>query len=815
VIGVVVLSLVVVIGNWGGAGGPDDVFESEPPPVRTFTGSVHGDDAPLAGIALALFEGTAGPVGVATTDEKGNYSILWTPRTTLDAHKLVLVANDPQARYARTPAPLRERFELRRAVPVLGIVVGADGKPRRPATVSLAVRGQVFGTVDVDQEGRFELAGLPYGAPLEAFVHGPNLAPRVFRGFHVGDFLVLHVERGKAIAVRIHDPAGRPVAGASARASVAEPFASEPPAAGVDEDGIARVVAASYANGLVEVLAPGHITVYVDAPTYGHATALLWPAREVELRVWDGWANRGVLGLKADVTLPDDGDNEPWNGPDAARSWREFPLVYGPSRGSYRMRLPRTAMMLALDADDYASARVRVPPRESRLFVRMPPLQKRKSATLKVNAPRLSREHWMVVADREERWFARFVVRNGVGHVRVPAGRPLELASAGATDGLWLSRINIQPIGADRTRVVDDPALSVASELIVKLEPPTECTITLVDEKFEKTVPPMRKTVKREARFWVRAKRRVRVTIEPAGNFRKHSGDFEVEPPRREWTAFLKPAAGFKMRVRDPEGRPVPFADVAVWQALRGGRINVRGQPDRYRTDATGAVRVVGLREGPTLFEVRADGFRAMGPRTLDLENGKVMEVGTASMVPAGVLRGTVLDAAGKPLAGVFLRTAGRGIRRLELPGGGARDLYDVTGGEEWDAISGADGTFVVRDATARLPLLVCQHPDHAITVADVVDGEPMRVTMSPKADLALQLPSGSPVDGVYLLLAGTRAIRVHALAGMSLNPLPLTLPAGRAELFIRLRSGRWAAPILELKEGEQHVRIDKFGNPR
>jgi len=814
VFGMAVLSIVVIVGNWRGRGGPEDVVDSEPPPTRDFSGLVVADGAPLAGISLTLFEGNHGPVGEATSDDEGNYVIRWTPLTTLNARQLILVGSDPQGRFARTADRLAFDFEMRRAVSVSGIVVGADGRPRPGSAVSLAVHGQRFGRVDVDAGGRFEMAGLPEGASLEAFVRGPDLAPRVFRDFHVGEFLVLHVERGKSVELSVHRPDGKQAADAVVRASVAEPFAADAPAVCV-ENGVARLVLASHASGLVEAFAPGYIPVFVDASTHGRTEAVLWPARDVQLRVWDGWANRGVLGIATEVTLPDKGENESWNGRDAARSWREFPLFYGPNRGAYRVRLPRTATTLALEAAGYANARVTVPPDESRLLVRMPPLQKRKSAFLKVKAAGLIAPHWMVVADKEERWFASFVVSDGEGRVRVPARRPLELASAGASDGKWLARINIKPIEANRTRVLNEPALSTAARLIVKLDPPTEAVITLVDDKFGKAVPPIRRTVTGDAKFWVRAKRAVRITIEPKGNFHTHSGDFEVELPTREWTAFLKPAAGFSLRVRDPEGRPIPSAEVSVMEALRGARINLRGQPGRHRTDATGAVEVFALRNGPTPIEIRADGFRLVRPRPLELENGKVTDAGTVRMVPAGIVRGMVTDPAGKPLPGVLLRTAGRGLRRLELPGGGARDLYDVTGGEEWDATSGTDGAFVVRDATHRLPLMVCSHPDYAITVAEVDGSGPLRITMQNKAELAVSMPSGSPVDGVYVLLSKTRAIRVHALGGLSLNPLPLTLPVGRNELFFRLRNGRWAAPILQLEEGDQRVSIDRFAKPR
>jgi len=57
-------------------------------------------------------------------------------------------------------------------------------------------------------------------------------------------------------------------------------------------------------------------------------------------------------------------------------------------------------------------------------------------------------------------------------------------------------------------------------------------------------------------------------------------------------------------------------------------------------------------------------------------------------------------------------------------------------------------------------------------------------------------------VRGVYLLLRAA-AVLVKTDPPMSLRPLPVVLPAGRNNLYVRLRDGRWAAPILDLKPGQ------------
>jgi hypothetical protein len=815
VLGLVVLAYVVITGQWGGGGSPEDVIDREPPPTRDFAGVVQGDGKPLAGIRLELFESADGLVGKAVSGDDGAYTIRWTPRTGLNARSLTLVGVDPKKRFVRTAAPVgAEIFEMLPGVDARGIVIGPGGEPQPNALVSVAVHAHPFGGAKTDADGRFVVPGLPNGAPLEIFARGAGLCPTVYRGFRVGEFCVIQAEAGKRVALTVRDPSGRAVPEARVRASVQAPFAAEAPGASPGADGVWRVVAASHATGLVEVRAPGYIPLFVNAPTFGAAEAVLWPDHEVVLRVWDGWENRGVLGIEAEVTLAEGNDNAAWNGADAKLSWREFPLLYGASRGLYTIRLPRCPVTLSLSASGYADSTFDLSGDATEKLVRMPPLQKRKVAHLKIRAPRLTEPHWMVVADEEERWYSAFMIRDGEGRVRVPARRPLELASACAEGGLWLPRIKVEAIAPNKTRVIDDPALAPAAQLLVTLDPPTPCDLTLVDKTFGKAVPPIRIRNAITARFWVRPKREVSVTIEPKGNFREHTGEFEVEPPRREWTAFLRAAAGFSMRVRDEGGRPVAFADVAVWEALRAGRANLRGPPRRYRTDATGAVTVVGLRDGPTPVEVSAAGFMSLRPKPLEFVEGKVLDRGTLKMLRARLLRGRVSDPDGKPLAGVLVRTIGRGLRRLELPGGGARDLYDLTGQEEADATSDEKGRFVVRDRAPRLPLVVFEHPDYATTVADPEQGE-LDVRMGRAAQLSMSLPSGSPVEGVYLLLSRTRAVRVHTLGGLSLNPLPLTLPAGRAELFVRLRNRRWAAPIIELRPGEQRLSVTKLEAPR
>ena len=68
-----------------------------------------------------------------------------------------------------------------------------------------------------------------------------------------------------------------------------------------------------------------------------------------------------------------------------------------------------------------------------------------------------------------------------------------------------------------------------------------------------------------------------------------------------------------------------------------------------------------------------------------------------------------------------------------------------------------------------------------------------------------------SAVNGVYLLLPDGKAVRVYTPGGMRMNPVPLTLPAGHVELFVRLRNHKTSAASFELKPGEQRIQMPPF----
>jgi len=792
VAGLFLLTALFLVGHWGTAGTSGDPLQAVSNPTRLFEGVVVAGETPLAGVELELREGTT-PVDRAVSGPDGRYAITWRPRTTTSPGKLRLLAT--HAGYAKTIAPPGERIDMGEPVTVEGLVVTPDGRPWPGVRVEVASLGEPYGTATSAADGTFALDGVARGAELDAFVEGGGVAPAVFRGFATSDRLVLHVERGKEVEVWVRDPSGLPVVGATTRFAAPEGFTA---ASHAGEH--VRLVATPASSAFVVARAPGYLPVFLDAPAQGRVEAVLWPARTVSLRVWDAVRRRGVFDIELEVMLARDGANLHWNGPDAGRSFREFPLRMEDRRGAYTLTLPRAPVKLLIGAAGYSDRIVDLGASETEATIRMRPLREAPSATLAI---RCEKRIALVVADEEQPWFAAF---EAPGEVTVPAGRRLELASAGAADGVWLPPIVVEPIGAGRRREIRVP-LRPAAELIVETQPPTPCEIELEDTKFGKAVPPERVQSDGRARLWVRPRREVKVTIRPKGNFRPIEGEFAVEPPKREWTAYLLEAAGLRATVRDVAGNPVPFARLAYWEAGLAGRADLRALPTRTTADAAGRIELLGLRNGPTPIEIEAEGFRTARPRVPELETGRVLDLGALVLQPAGLIRGVVVDPDGEPLAGVFLRTCARGLRRLELPGGGARDLYDLTDEQEGDAVTDEQGLFEVQDRAPRLPLLVADargRRDLAFFAAPAEGA--MTVTMPRAAHVALEV-AGS-VEGVYLLLEGTRALRVHSPGPLRLNPIPLTLPAGKVEIFVRYQSGRWAAGAFELHPGDQRIEM-------
>jgi hypothetical protein len=175
-----------------------------------------------------------------------------------------------------------------------------------------------------------------------------------------------------------------------------------------------------------------------------------------------------------------------------------------------------------------------------------------------------------------------------------------------------------------------------------------------------------------------------------------------------------------------------------------------------------------------------------------------VTDGGTVVLEPRRVLSGTVVDAHGAPVAGVQVRVLPPRIAWLPMPGGGARELCDLTESSYGDGVTDGKGAFSVPDRSPKPPLIAF-YPAVATGLAPMAFEPTDRFTLARAAYVELELPS-SP-EGVYLLVGG-KALLVKADTPLSLRPLPLLLPAGPSSLFAKLRDGRWGAKEIDLKPG-------------
>ncbi len=132
-----------------------------------------------------------------------------------------------------------------------------------------------------------------------------------------------------------------------------------------------------------------------------------------------------------------------------------------------------------------------------------------------------------------------------------------------------------------------------------------------------------------------------------------------------------KAACRFTGRVVDAVGKPVAGTDVGViWHYPFAGRFSAYSTSRRLetlRTDAEGRFRTTALWPGDRYHvEVRPEGFAAAQSAEVKGKAGQVHDLGEIPLTRTNVtVRGVVVDAAGRPLAGVTVFNQGDAPARL------------------------------------------------------------------------------------------------------------------------------------------------------
>ncbi|HZN41953.1 MAG TPA: sigma-70 family RNA polymerase sigma factor [Planctomycetota bacterium] len=217
-------------------------------------------------------------------------------------------------------------------------------------------------------------------------------------------------------------------------------------------------------------------------------------------------------------------------------------------------------------------------------------------------------------------------------------------------------------------------------------------------------------------------------------------------------TIEVRVARGFAVqgRVVDPDGAPVPFADLVVSQggvdpafAFPAGRADAQG---RFRVDGMGTMRMLGAQHpqfGSTDFELMKE------------DSGQHELVLTMPRKGVAAVAGRVVDGNGKPLARAFVHLQQTGTVKIQA---GARCVMPPP---PIMTTTEADGRFsaaTLRPGKRRLYVYVDGLAPHFSTF-ELAEGERREVDVQllPGATLVCTVrdAQGQPIDGATVSLAG------------------------------------------------------------
>ncbi|RMH03109.1 MAG: carboxypeptidase regulatory-like domain-containing protein [Planctomycetota bacterium] len=187
----------------------------------------------------------------------------------------------------------------------------------------------------------------------------------------------------------------------------------------------------------------------------------------------------------------------------------------------------------------------------------------------------------------------------------------------------------------------------------------------------------------------------------------------------------VRPGATVAGIVRDPDGNPVPDAEVRVWFAERWEVENEPGKPFDIsgRTREHGDFTLGGLPAGDFLIEARKEGMIATRRVAGKIRTGQVLDGFELILTPAEPFYGRVVDEDGNPIAGAELRVGvvGRFSRHEETPTPQA--LYVPAA--QYLLTSDEDGSFTVPARNMdEMWVAEARHPDFMDARLRLLPGE-------------------------------------------------------------------------------------------
>lgn len=251
---------------------------------------------------------------------------------------------------------------------------------------------------------------------------------------------------------------------------------------------------------------------------------------------------------------------------------------------------------------------------------------------------------------------------------------------------------------------------------------------------------------------------RLQVTRE---GFSPGSALAEPTPPGKGSLLRIVLAAGRTAsgRVTDPEGRPVPKAELtlfgggAPWGSASAGR----QRPWRATSDESGAFELRDLAAGTYRLQARAPGFALLEKTGIEVPaTGGTADLGVLVLTPGAAIEGRVVSSRNQPVEGASVRTMNR------------RHGPDFGGGDvPTEGATAADGSFRL----AGLPPgeqveLIVVHPAYPpvrVPGVEVPPPEPLVIELREGGALAGRVvgADGQPVEGATLIRYETTSMTV------------------------------------------------------
>ncbi|WP_223643087.1 carboxypeptidase-like regulatory domain-containing protein [Corallococcus sp. EGB] len=265
-----------------------------------------------------------------------------------------------------------------------------------------------------------------------------------------------------------------------------------------------------------------------------------------------------------------------------------------------------------------------------------------------------------------------------------------------------------------------------------------------------------------------------------------------VKVPSTGVRLVLDRGASVSGTITDATGQPLPEVRVGLWSSTPSSG---RSQPDPISTDSHGAFSMSGLKPGRYVLEAwhRTPGAVQWASQTLDLKERAHADVVLRFEEEGRTLHGVTTDAAGQPLAGVWVQAC---LSPEDASAGRGR-MLSCASTEDDRVRSGPDGRFTLKHLTAPVYQLVAAREGFRLAPGRSRGGTP-----GPRS---MRVPAGA--DDIRLVMEPSPRLRAQVVDENG-APLPSTVRIEEATFVV-------ACPDpTSVSRAEQHRLDGRFALP-